>query len=250
MAEQNNSLKKALSILDCFIYYDELTIAEIVKLTGYSKTSVQRILTTLQDCSYIIRKPSGAYITGLKTFELGAKSNLNKQLATLLSGVIEELAHASGFMAHVHVLDENYQQSTVYNSLYTNVDSLSMIPNSPKNKSPNASAGGKCLVAFNRDYDVIADEIDYQKKTEYTIGNAMEFRKELSKIQKQGYSTDDEEVLYGFAGIAMPVITSPGENPICAISVTGHREILLESLEENLNLIKIAVDKAVKKCSK
>ena len=50
--------------------------------------------------------------------------------------------------------------------------------------------------------------------------NMVQFRRELQKIQRQGYALDDEEAVLGARCVSAPVLDSRGE-AVGAVSVSG-----------------------------
>ena len=67
------ALDRALDILDCFSFQDrEFSLSEIVKVTGFNKTTAKRLISNLESRGYLQQDPqTKAYQLGMRLFELG-----------------------------------------------------------------------------------------------------------------------------------------------------------------------------------
>ena len=61
-----NSVIRALSILECYLDVDELKFTDIVKKARLSNGTVNRLLETLMEKDFIIKKENGNYSLGNK----------------------------------------------------------------------------------------------------------------------------------------------------------------------------------------
>jgi DNA-binding IclR family transcriptional regulator len=67
------ALERALNILDCFSFQNrELSLSEVVKITGLNKTTAKRLISNLESRGYLQQDPqTKAYQLGMRLFELG-----------------------------------------------------------------------------------------------------------------------------------------------------------------------------------
>jgi DNA-binding IclR family transcriptional regulator len=67
------ALERALDILDCFSFQKrELSLSEVVYLTGLNKTTAKRLISNLTARGYLQQDPqSKTYQLGMRLFELG-----------------------------------------------------------------------------------------------------------------------------------------------------------------------------------
>jgi DNA-binding IclR family transcriptional regulator len=89
-------------------------------------------------------------------------------------------------------------------------------------RSLHVTALGKALAAFlpAEPRENILSTISFQPATSKTIMNLVQFRRELEKIQRQGYAVDDEEAVQGARCVSAPILNADRE-PIAAVSVSG-----------------------------
>ena len=66
------AVEKALALLDCFRPGDEsLTLTALAQLSGYHKTTVYRLMNSLERMNYVVRHDDGNYALGPRLLYLG-----------------------------------------------------------------------------------------------------------------------------------------------------------------------------------
>jgi DNA-binding IclR family transcriptional regulator len=227
MAEKNNSLGKALAVLDLFQTSDRLTLTNIVQNTGYSNASVSRILNTLEDANYIFQdRINGGWYLADKFFALGRRTQLNRQIVNVLDEPIARLCRRSGFSVTVSVRNGTRSLTALRKDPQRG---LTLIPGVGDSMSLNVTASGKVLVAFSEDRDRLVQEIGYVRLTRKSITDRDEFRELLGEIRTEKLAFDVEEITEGLVCVAAPVLSAAG-TAICAISVSGYKERMLREL--------------------
>ena len=71
MQNTNKTVVKSMEILRLFIAHDQLTLNEMIELSGMPKTSVHRMATSLADMGLLEKQETGAYRLGLMFLEYG-----------------------------------------------------------------------------------------------------------------------------------------------------------------------------------
>ena len=91
------AVERALSILDAFRKSSSpLWLHEISEHTGLYKSTVLRLLETMQSKGYILRISDGRYQLGAVLFELGSAYQASFQLEHLVKPVLESLSKITG----------------------------------------------------------------------------------------------------------------------------------------------------------
>ena len=87
----------------------------------------------------------------------------------------------------------------------------------------HASASGKLYLSFIKKEDAlkIFNNIKTPKSAKNTITDISRFKKELNKINKQGYAFDDEEWFNGMVGISLPITNHKNELCFCLSTHTA-----------------------------
>lgn len=182
----------------------ELGVSELSRLTGLHKTTVYRLLVTLEQESFLQRSPdSDKYRLGPALIRLGR---------LVLDGI--DLARQA--LPHMRALVDETDE-TVMLEVWDNdralvvasVDGrrLSRVSAGAGSRMPaHATAGGKMLLAFlpREDIDrVIARGL--KRYTENTITDREGLLVELEKIRASGVSFDREELDIGTCAVSAPI---------------------------------------------
>ena len=101
------ALDSSLEILHCFSQArPELSFADIVTATGRPKSSISRLLRTLETCRLIERDPrTRRYRPGLLTFELGRLYRAQDDMIGLVERHLREVCERTGHTGYIAILD-------------------------------------------------------------------------------------------------------------------------------------------------
>lgn len=240
MAEKNNSLEKALTVLDLFETRKRLTLASATSLTGYSKASLVRILNTMESKGYIYRDriDSGYYLAD-KIYILGRNTDLSNQIVNVIGKPISELCRRCGFSVAVSILNGTRSSTILRKDPQTG---LFLTPTAGDNISLNCSASGKVLVAFSDNSDELVDKIDYIRMTPKTVADREEFRELIVGVRTEKVAFDMEEITEGLVCVSVPVLDKTGR-AICSISVSGYKERMVRDLYRTISQLRDAAGK-------
>ncbi|MCI8608807.1 MAG: IclR family transcriptional regulator [Firmicutes bacterium] len=197
----------------------EAGISQIAAATGLSKSTVFRILYTLQEWEWIERNPaSERYRLGLFFLKAGKQVRNRLDLKTVAQPIMENLAKVTGETVNLGVAFEN--RVLVVQSVYGEA-SLLISKLDPVFELYCSGMGKLFLSAM--DENRLArywESQTFEKKTVNTITTRPELEAELTKIRQVGYSVDNEEYEYGLFCFAAPVMDENG-GLAGAISVSG-----------------------------
>ena len=103
----------------------------------------------------------------------------------------------------------------------------------------HASASGKLYLSSIKKNDAlqIFKNIKTPKSAKNTITDISQFKKELNKIDKQGYAFDDEEWFNGMVGLSLPIKNSNNELCFCLSTHTAKSRKNIEDLRKILPLM-------------
>lgn len=213
------SLKNSFSILEMLASNSELTLQEISQKTSIPKTTVFRILYTLEH-EGVIEKESDKYKIGFRIIKLGMAALSKMELRNLVIPFLYDLSIKLGETSHFAVLSDK-------KSLILEVcDSPHPVKISSRPGtlvSLHCSATGKILLAFIIGSDNIDDYfqgIKLEKRTQNTITAIGKLKKELDTIHDKGYAIDNEEYYENVRCLAAPVRDAFGKT-VAAIGITA-----------------------------
>lgn len=215
-------LMRAAKVLDCFSGVEpEKSLTSLSEETGLNKSTVYRILETLERLKWVKREAkSGLYSLGMGIFELGSRAVCGLNFYSISRPFMDELVNITGQSVHLVVHDDG-------EALYLNkVEKPGVFITQPSNvgyRLPlHCTAVGKVLMAFmsNSEVEEILHKRGMDKFTDNTIVDKKELLQALRQVKKEGYALDDEEIRLGLRCVAAPIKDHTG-NVIAAISVSG-----------------------------
>ena len=147
MAQLLSSVIKALEVLDFFtVEKPELSLAEISRLMDLHKSSVYRILRTLEAAGFLCWNANRErYSLSLKILELAGRVLADYDLREVAGPTMEELAARTGEIIHLSILDG---REIVYLEKKGAGQVLTVATRVGGRYPAYASAMGKALLAF------------------------------------------------------------------------------------------------------
>jgi len=214
------TVEKAFQILEILSASDQgLTISDLFRASGISKSTVHGITAALEDAGAVVRDAgTKRYSLGLTLFELGRAVYSRIALKDVARPFMEDLmarTRESVFVGtrsgdHISILDlvESTQDLKITAPIGTRIPLL-------------AGATGKVFLASmpqDRAAKLIRS-LGLRRHTERSITDPEQYLEELEKVRTDGYATDDEEYISGVRAVASPIMGSGRQ--MSAIWVVG-----------------------------
>lgn len=198
---------------------ETLGVSELARRTGYAKSTVHRLLSTLCRVGAVERRNDERYQIGLRLFELGNRAQLRESLRAHALRALHELRDATGETAHLGVLAED---SVIYIEKVETANTVRMASEVGHRNPLYCTALGKTLLAFGdpdgRERALAA--APFPARTTATLVDAAALGRDFERIRARGYAIDDEESELGLRCIAAPVREAAGTT-VAAISISG-----------------------------
>lgn len=209
------AVERALDILMCFTKDSDLGLSEIAGAIGLHKSTVHRLLTTLEERGFVIRNPAtDKYRLGLKIWELSAHLSHNDDPAVLLLPQMEQLRDRLGETVSLYLRDGTDRlriQAVQSNQAIRRVAQVGA-------RLPLfVGASSKVLVAYAEDavLRAVLDSPDWPAAVDREA-----YISQLEEIRRVGYATSYEEREPGAAAVAAPIFDRNGR-VAAALSVSG-----------------------------
>ncbi|MDI3548731.1 MAG: IclR family transcriptional regulator, regulon repressor [Halanaerobiales bacterium] len=225
-----STIQKAINILNLFKEKDKYSFSEMQEVTGYNKSTLFRILYTLEYNDYLTRDKQGRYELGINIFILGNRKTRANQLIKFSEPYLKELALNTGFTVHLGILQKN--DVIIVNKIQPD-NNIQMVSRIGSSVPPHCTGQGKTLLAFSP-REVVERVIRFhgmQQYTPTTITTIEEFFKELENIRDRGYAIDNSEHERNIRCVGVPILDNEGE-VVAAMSVSGLITDFPEDLEE------------------
>jgi DNA-binding IclR family transcriptional regulator len=233
------SVRRALRILRCFsLEHAELGVSDIARTLGMHKSTVHRLLLTLETEGFVHQVDGYRYALGWRLFELGAAVPALQTVRQPVLRRLESLVEMTGETAHLGVLDEG---QVLYVEKVESARPLRM-PSAVGRRVPlHCTALGKVLIAGLD--DTLLRSALYAKPlpafTQNTITDPDRLKEEIKQVQETGFAVDREEIEEGLMCVAAAVVD---ERVITrgAISIAGPSSRVLPRLEDHVVHVKEA----------
>ncbi|CAM3727057.1 IclR family transcriptional regulator [Erysipelothrix urinaevulpis] len=225
----------AFAILDLINQKTEIGITAISKQLDLPKTTVFRIMKSLEAVQVVKQNENSHYTLDYHILKYSKGMNINEHITTIAEPFIKEVVEKTGETVN---LGMQYKEdlvilSRVHGDFYQLSASLRPVGDL------YCSGMGKLFLAQWNDDDLKKYYSDLPKRTIHTISTFEEFKSIQKNIIKNNVASDIEEYEYGLSCYAVPIFDQ-NENIIYAISISGPNSrleykginVLLDALHE------------------
>lgn len=217
----NQSLEKGLAILKAFnAKRRHMSLSEIADFADMNKSSVQRMIFTLEQLGYVKKHTSSrGYKLTPKVLELGFSYLDSHPLIEIANPFLAELTRLTG---ETSCLTEPIEDEMIYISRFV---SSSFVPV----HMPIGSRVPMFCTASGRAYlsalepskaAAIIQATNKVALTQYTVTDPDKILAGLEKIRQQGYAVNSEEMILGDMTIAAPILNSSGY-PVAVVHIVS-----------------------------
>lgn len=215
------SLIKALKILEYLGTVESgSTLTEISSKLHFGKSTVHRLLATLEDRNFIwFDQQSSRYILGARILQLSEQLSQQSVLVRYGQPLLERLAQATGETCNLGVLDGD---KVLYLIMKESRNPLRMAGQRGKRLPAHCTALGKAILS-----DLSKEELlqIYDGKqvlenfTSNSISTVQGLVEELENVRQKGLAFDNEELYPGVVCLGAPVRDQRGKT-VAAISIS------------------------------
>lgn len=209
------SVERALDILLCFTDSTDLGLSEISSRLSLHKSTVHRLLATLENKGFLIRDiQTEKYRLGFRIWELSANLTHNDDPATLLLPEMERLRDLVEETISLYVRDGSERiriQAVQSRQPIRRVAPIGA-------RMPLAvGASSKVLVAYAEPY-FLNELLNDPHWPDFV--NQEVYVEQLAQIKQQGFATSVEERELGTAAVAAPIFNRNGQL-VASIAASG-----------------------------
>lgn len=219
----SQSLDRGLSLVGALAEGVD-TLDGLADRLGVHKSTVLRLLRTLETHHFVSRTDTRHYRLGSALFDLANRALEERDVRRVAAAALAALNASTGHTVHLATYEDG---EVVYVDKYEGRHSVRMYSRIGKRAPLHCTAVGKVLVASfpAARRAEIASAIVYPKLTENTITTPEAYLTELDAVAAQGYALDDAEHEDFIHCIAAPV-RGPGGTVLAAVSLSAPRVLL------------------------
>lgn len=226
------AVERALDILLCFTEAEDLNLTEIAGRVGLHKSTVHRLLASLEGKGFIIRNPaSDRYRLGFRIWELSANLTHSDDPALILLPELERLRDQVGETVSLYVRDgmERVRVQAVQSN-----QAIRRVAPIGARLPLYVGASSKILVAFAdaAEQRELLNDPAWPQAVSPTA-----YLEQLEEVKALGYATSVEEREPGAAAVAAPIF-GRGQRLVAALAVSGpSNRLTVEMMKEHAPLL-------------
>jgi DNA-binding IclR family transcriptional regulator len=193
---------------------------KIANATGINKSTVYRLLSTLQDRSYVEKnEKDGTYFIGPKLIAVVSCYIGSLELQTEARPYLSALATDLNLTTHLGILDG---QDVIYIEKLDTVPTKQLYSQIGNRVPAYCSSLGKCLLAClsGEELDRAMLTCHFEKYTDNTLTSLDMLKRQLRQVRDEGWAMDNQEYIVGHMCVAAPVYDYRGDI-IAAVSASG-----------------------------
>ncbi len=239
-----SAVDRALSLLEALAEHPGLSVTELARVSGNTKSLVFRLIYTLERRGYVIREQSSrTYTLGYRPLYLAASAQDNLLLVARTAPFLDDLARSTGEQVNLVVRDGAHCLCVATRAA---PGSMQLYAQVGRRIPMHAGGGPKILLAFAPD-DVQAEVIGraLDGRAEPALADRAALDERLDAIRRTGTNESRGDLDRNAFSIAAAIRGRDGE-VIAAVSVAGTIEHLGEGVAD---AYRAAVDEASRRCS-
>ncbi len=237
------SVDRAFQALHLLAEHGSLGLSELVRLSSIPKTSLYRILSTLENRRAVLSNGQGEYRLGSIMLELSSHYLDGFEFLQEAYGPMRELATACGetvFLAHLE------DDAVVYTRRVESPLSITAVRKLGNRAPAHCTATGVAMLAFmpRSDVDRLLDMHGLEAFNEATVTDRDSFYSRLQQVRETGIAVVDGEYEKELLCISAPVLDHL-KHPSAAITVAllSHTNPSPEKIAETSEHVKKAAEK-------
>jgi IclR family transcriptional regulator, KDG regulon repressor len=220
LSQSVRSVERALDILLCFTREDPTrSLTQIAESAHMSKTTVHRLLTTLENKRFITRdKTTSLYRLSFLFIEMASVVLQDVALHRWAHPYLERLSAEFGETVDLSVLDGSH---VIYLEVIESPQRVKLAAAVGQRLPAYFTASGKALLAFLPDEQVrkvISDNIAESAK--HASPSVAEMIADLQATAERGYAVSEQEYEEAINAVAAPIFDAE-KNPIASIAIVG-----------------------------
>lgn len=211
---------KLFLVLETLAKTGSIGLTELCHEINMNKTTVHRVLNSLQHLGYVEQdEATSHYRLSFKIWDIANQLLGRIDIIEEVRPQLRELAATTG--ETVHLVQINGIEA-IYIAKEESASSIRLVSMVGKSIPLYCSGVGKAMLADMSDDEIkrIWDASDRKPLTKHTITDFDAFMKEIQKIRKQGYATDNEENELGVRCVAVSLYNG-GQTPQYAFSISA-----------------------------
>jgi len=215
-----NAVSRVFKLIELLVTRPEFGVGELSRLLKFPKTTVYRILVTLEQLGYVRKNPSNlTYTATVKFFEIGSKVIERVNVLGIAHPFMVELWRKTGETINLGVLDG---LDIVCVDKVESEHFLKMDQRVGYRHKAYYTAFGKAVLAYipKEERARLLSRDIIKPSTSNSLKTVAAIEKDLQYISQRGFAVDNEEGLYGIRCVGAPIFDY-SKKVVAGISISG-----------------------------
>jgi DNA-binding IclR family transcriptional regulator len=220
MSESIRAVERALDVLLCFsMQTPELNMTQISEKVGMHKSTVHRLLATLEKRKFVKRDPvTGIYRPGIRLLQMAYLTLEDINIREIAIPYMRKLVEQFRETVDLAILDES---DVIFVDAIESPQRVKLAAAPGQRLPAFSTASGKAILAFlpEEEARAIRNQNNHNYKP-FRVLSQTAFFEDLENTRNRGYSIDMEELEEGIHAVGAPIIGVQGK-PIASLAVAG-----------------------------
>ena len=215
MAEQEgktiHSVAKAIRLLDLLTAAGQpASLTELYQKTGWPKSTIHGLLSTMRESGLIEQTPNGRYWLGIRLFEYGCAVSNSWDIGAIARPHMQNICTELGESVFLSVFD---RAAVVTLAEEESRASLRVVSEVGARLPVHCTSQGKLFLANSSPAECrrILTHTELKAYTPHTLTTPEQFAPELTRIREQGYAVENGEYKIGLRSVSAPIHDVTGE---------------------------------------
>lgn len=231
------SVTNALRIIELLGDYNFLTLTEISEKLDLGKSSVFRLVATLEAKGFVKRDKYGRCRLGMKFSYFGSVVLARMEILQASRPHLEALQRDVCETIHLAIWDDDWNirfVDKIDGMISFHMQSFVGLP-----KTCYSTATGKAMLAFMGDEFIneFIEHVPLKPLTVKTVTDPDALRATLTQVRQDGFCLSVEEDELGLTCVGAPIIDT-SQKPIAAVSISGPTVRLMAQVDEYAKKVK------------
>jgi IclR family KDG regulon transcriptional repressor len=206
-----SSVNNALKVLDFLGVRDNIGMTEIVRGCNLDKTSVFKILHTLERKGYVFKTANAKYKLGAKFMNYGDRVAERQDLTEIATPYMRDLRDRCGHPVHLGTLNTVGKVVILHKEKTDDPRCADVRIGFELDAYTNSL--GKVLLAFLSEPILkgVVEQYRFRAHTPRTILSVEALYRVLDDIRTQGYGEDSDEQYIGHSSVSAPIFNAGGQ---------------------------------------
>ena len=201
------SVAKAMELLQALSRAEKpLTLAELTECSGYPKSTVFGLLTTMRAYDVITQTPEGKYALGLRLFEYGRQVERKWDISRVARPYMEHLSQRTGASVMLSICEGG---SVITLDQVEARDKLRIVSDAGARLPIYCTSQGKVFLAHmpRAQAEKLLRRQSMTQFTPHTITDVSALLQEVDACRTNGFAIENGEYKIGLRSISAPVYT-------------------------------------------